>query len=227
MSWKAPFNNLITVWSPIHLRTRLRELYWKADKPAVHANGLWDDMQKFLFLPRLRDRDVLAQAILKGAGSRDFFGTAYGLTDRKYDGFQFGSANVQFDETLLLIDPEVAQTYEASQPKPAATTTTTSKSSDTGYKPVTLPQLTPVKDSGIAQKTKSFHGSAEVNVATAKVRLTQIAEEIISQLASDPNATVQITLEIHAEFPSGASDQVKRAVSENAKTLSFKNQSLE
>ncbi len=106
---------VISVWSPIHLRTRLRELYWKADKPAVVAHGLWDDMQKFLYLPRLRDRDVLAKAILKGAGSRDFFGTAYGLTEGKYDGFQFGNSNVQFDETLLLIDPEVPKTYEANR----------------------------------------------------------------------------------------------------------------
>ena len=78
-----------------------------------------------------------------------------------------------------------------------------------------------------ATKAKAFHGAAEVNPATAKKRLIEIAEEIISQLASDPNATLQITLEIHADFPSGAPDQIRRAVSENAKTLSFKNQSWE
>jgi hypothetical protein len=33
---------------------------------------------RYLYLPRLKDRDVLAQAIVKGAGTRDFFGTAYG-----------------------------------------------------------------------------------------------------------------------------------------------------
>jgi hypothetical protein len=49
-----------------------------------------------------------------------------------------------------------------------------------------------------------------------------VAEEIISVLAADPNAEIEITLEISAEFPTGASDQIKRAVSENATALGFK-----
>jgi hypothetical protein len=54
------------------------------------------------------------------------------------------------------------------------------------------------------------------------MKLVQVAEEIISILAGDPNANLEITLEINAEFPSGASDQIKRAVSENANALGFK-----
>jgi hypothetical protein len=42
-------------------------------------------------------------------------------------------------------------------------------------------------------------------------------------MAADPNADVNVTLEIQVNFPSGASDQTKRAVTENAKTLNFKN----
>lgn len=48
-----------------------------------------------------------------------------------------------------------------------------------------------------------------------------IADEIIAILAADPNAEVNVTVEIQANFPSGAKDQTKRAVSENAKTLGF------
>mgnify|MGYP001192263004 CR=1 FL=1 len=55
------------------------------------------------------------------------------------------------------------------------------------------------------------------------MRLVQVAEEIIAVLAADPDVDVKVTLEIEAGFPSGASDQTKRAVTENAKTLSFKN----
>jgi hypothetical protein len=64
-------------------------------------------------LPRLKNRQVLEQAIIKGAGSRDFFGTAYGQHENKLDGFKFGDANVQLDDTLLLIEPEAAKAYEA------------------------------------------------------------------------------------------------------------------
>ncbi len=55
----------------------------------------------------------------------------------------------------------------------------------------------------------------------------QIADEIITLLASDPNATLNITVEINAEFPLGASDQIKRVVTENATTLGFKTKAWE
>jgi hypothetical protein len=64
--------------------------------------------------------------------------------------------------------------------------------------------------------------TAEVPTATAKMRLVQIADEIVSVLCSDPNATVRLVVEIAADFPEGASDTVKRAVSENARSLAFK-----
>jgi hypothetical protein len=59
------------------------------------------------------------------------------------------------------------------------------------------------------------------------MRLVDVADEIISILASDPNAALNITLEINAEFPSGASEQIKRAVTENATNLAFKTKTWE
>jgi hypothetical protein len=55
----------------------------------------------------------------------------------------------------------------------------------------------------------------------------QLAEEIISNLAADPQAELKITVEITADFPNGATDQIKRAVSENAKSLGFKTSTWE
>ena len=63
--------------------------------------------------------------------------------------------------------------------------------------------------------------------ATAKMRLVQIADEIVSLLAADPNATIRVTLEIAAEFPSGAGDAIRRGVSENATSLGFKTKESE
>ena len=63
---------VITVWSPIHLRSNLKDLYWKDDKTSVPAMTFWDDSQRYLYLPRLSRRSVLEQAIVKGAGSKDF-----------------------------------------------------------------------------------------------------------------------------------------------------------
>jgi predicted AAA+ superfamily ATPase len=218
---------VIATWSPIHLRTKLQELYWKADKPAMKAIDFWEDTLRYLYLPRLRDRGVLAQAIVKGASTRDFFGTAYGEHEGTLDGFKLGDANVQLDDTLLLIEPDAAKAYEIAHPPVIPPGPTPPGPGQPGS---TSPGLFPPGPTshgptppGPARKAKSFHGSADVTPATAKVRLVQIAEEIIAVLATDPNAEVKVSIEIQANFPNGTQEQTKRAVSENAKTLGFNN----
>jgi len=236
---------VITAWSPIHLRAKLQELYWKADKPAVGAMVYWEDSLRYLYLSRLKNRSVLEQAIKQGAASRDFFGLAYGQHDGKYDGFKFGNASVQLNDTLLLIEPGAATQYEAAQLAAAqaaqaaqpATVDPGSTSTPGGFVYTSTTPGTPgggtptvaEKKTGplTTPKVHTFIGTAEVNAATAKMRLVQIAEEIISLLAGDPQATVKVTVEITADFPAGASDQIKRAVSENAANLGFKNKTWE
>src|SRR5450432_3070717 len=80
--------------------------------------AFWEDTLRYLYLPRLKNRDSLSQAIRTGAASKDFFGTAYGQTGETYEGFHFGDGNIQVDDTLLLIELEAAKQYEASIKKP-------------------------------------------------------------------------------------------------------------
>jgi predicted AAA+ superfamily ATPase len=103
---------VIETWSPIHLRDELKRLYWKDGKTAVEAMTFWEDSLKYLYLPRLRNRSSLSNAIRSGAATKDFFGTAYGQRGETYEGFRFGDGNVQFDDTLLLIEPAAANQYE-------------------------------------------------------------------------------------------------------------------
>jgi hypothetical protein len=44
-------------------------------KESVGAMAFWEDMQRYVYLPRLKDRNTLEQAIVKGAATKDFFGT--------------------------------------------------------------------------------------------------------------------------------------------------------
>jgi hypothetical protein len=69
--------------------------------------------------------------------------------------------------------------------------------------------------------TTRSRNSLLIESATAAVRLVQIAEEAITLLAADPDAAVRVTVEVAAEFPSGAGDSLRRAVSENAASLGF------
>ncbi|MCL4551941.1 MAG: hypothetical protein M1305_00070, partial [Candidatus Marsarchaeota archaeon] len=221
---------VISVWSPIHLRDTLRKLYWKDGRATICSMIFWEDTLRYLYLPRLKNRNTLEQAIITGASSSDFFGTAYGQTDGVFEGFKLGDANVQLDDTLLLIDPAVAKLYaeklaEASKLNPEAVSGIVAPSP--GIPSGNLPELPPAIGTNPAvspkpAKAKSFYGSVEVSPSTAKMRFVQLADEIISILSSDPQAELKITVEIGADFPAGASDQIKRAVSENAKSLGFK-----
>lgn len=232
---------VITTWSPIHLRARLKELYWKDGKTTASAMAFWEDTLRYLYLPRLKNRGTLMQAIRAGAGSTDFFGTAYGQDGEGYVGFHFGDANVQLDDTLLLIDPNFANQYaivlrKAKEAEDSAKIALVSSSSGSlllegsligtgnGPSPTADPLggLAPGSQSTPGPSPKSFHGSIQIKSSIAKVHLVQVADEIINLLAGDPRATLNITLEIHAEFPGGASDQIRRAVSENANALGFK-----
>jgi len=231
---------VVPEWSPYHLRTKLGELYWKNGTMAVRAAAVWEDMQRYFYLPRLRRRAVLEQAISKGVASRDFFGTAYGQTDDRYEGFKLGDPSVQFDDTLLLIEPEAALAYETARKKSAPPPPV-----EQPTPPSPRPELsTPVEARGTVDvkgrtavqqslftastpKAKAFFGSVDVNATTAKMKLVSIAEEIIGVLAADPNARVRVTVEITAEFPDGASETTKRAVTENSAALGFKNRSWE
>jgi uncharacterized protein len=215
---------VIITWSPIHLRNELKKLYWKADKPAFGAMTFWEDTLRYVYLPRLKNRAVLEQAIIKGAASHDFFGTAYKHHDEKFDGFKLGDANVHLDDTLLLIEPEAAKAYVAAHPPATPPGPTPPAPIPPGPKPPgSVPPGPTPPGPPPTSKPRSFHGNVAINASTAKMRMVEVAEEIIAVLAADPNAEVKVAVEIQVSFPSGASDQTKRAVTENARTLNFKN----
>lgn len=228
---------VIAKWSPVHLRSCLAELYWKESVTAVRAAAVWEDMQRYLYLARLRDRSVLEQVIIKGAATQDFFGAAYGQSGGDFQGFKLGDANVQLDDTLLLIEPKAAASYAVAlaekQIKVATGVSTTGQ-------PSVVPRATagistaadgPSHAAGMgsvpASKVKTFFGSVEVKASTAKMAMVQIAEEMVAVLAGDPTATVKVTVEISADFPNGASEQIRRAAMENAAALGFKNKTWE
>ena len=216
---------VIEAWSPIHLRAALKAHYWKNGKVAVGAAAFWEDTLKYLFLPRLKTRDVLAAVVRSGSTGKDYFGTADNQVGDKYQGFQFGDAGAALHDTLLLIEPDAAREYakktkviveveppEGPKPDPA----------DAGEKPQKQGSgPTPTA------KPKSFHGSVDVPAATAKTRLIQISDEVLTILGLDKDATIRVTVEIEADFPNGASDTIRRGVSENATQLGFKSKEWE
>ena len=65
------------------------------------------------------------------------------------------------------------------------------------------------------------------NISNKDPEPSRIADEVIAHLSGLVGANVKVTLEVEAEIPSGAPDQVVRTVTENSRTLKFTSQGFE
>jgi hypothetical protein len=76
-------------------------------------------------------------------------------------------------------------------------------------------------------KPKRYHGTVVLEPTRVGRDASRIADEVIAHLAGLVGAKVTVTIEIEAEIPSGAPDNVVRTVTENSRTLKFKSQGFE
>jgi predicted AAA+ superfamily ATPase len=179
---------------------------WRGDH--VSIKQLAEDFARYLYLPRLRNTQVLIEAIQDGvtllSWQQDSFAYADSFDDatKRYRGLRFGQHISITDDSQsgLLVKPDAAQ--EQIQAIQAAT-----------------PAAPP--------KPKRFFGSVKLNPQRAGRDAGKIAEEIIQHLTLQPGATVEVILEIQAQMPEGASDSTVRTVMENARTLKFTTHSFE
>jgi hypothetical protein len=76
-------------------------------------------------------------------------------------------------------------------------------------------------------KPRRFYGSVTLDPVRLSRDAGQIAEAIVQHLAGLVGAKVEVRLEIQAEIPDGAPDDVVRTVTENARTLKFDSHGFE
>ena len=72
-----------------------------------------------------------------------------------------------------------------------------------------------------APKFKRFHAAVVLDPERVGRDASRIADEVVSHLKGLDGAKVKVTLEIEAEMPEGAPDNVVRNVNENSRTLKF------
>jgi len=108
----------------------------------------------------------------------------------------------------------------------AATTTTTAT---TGNGAEAGSTVSP--SGGVAEPKKAvlrrFHGTARIDATRLSRDVDQIASAVVQHLSGLLGAKVTVTLDIEAEIPSGAPDNVVRTVTENCRTLKFENSGFE
>jgi predicted AAA+ superfamily ATPase len=217
---------LLTGFAPSRLRMELDGVpLWRGDSVAIKQ--LVEDFGRYLYLPRLKDSSVLLGAIREGLGlltwEKDSFAYAdsYDESAGRYRGLRGGQQvfSVDADSPGLLVKSEVTRRQidaeTKSEPPPV--------DGPAPIPPGPGPEPTPRE----AAKPKRFHGSVELDSTRVGRDAGRIADEVISHLSGLVGANVKVTLEIEAEIPNGAPDNVVRTVTENSRTLKFKNQGFE
>lgn len=220
---------LITKWSPAPLKVELDKWFWK-DQKHISIKKLWGDLSKYLYLPRLKDSEVLLDAIREGIKSRDYFGyaTSYDSDKGRYLGLVFNTTSnnsVVLDSNSILVKPDLAakQIAEDSQ-----LTSVKQAGADSLLKPFDEAQISvTVTSSATGQPLKRFFGSIQLDPTRLGRDAGKVAEEIVQHLNALMGAKVDVTLEIKADVPNGVPDNIVRTVNENCRTLKFKQYSFE
>jgi predicted AAA+ superfamily ATPase len=227
---------LVTALGSTILRKHLDEVpLWRGD--SVQVRLLADYFGQYLYLPRLAGPEVLVQAMRDGVAlltwQADTFAYAesYDESAGRYAGLRGGAPVIlSADDSGLLVKPEVATRQLEAEVRPAVATGGTSTGT---IGTIGTPSTTPVAGGDEGQQPtgrvlpRRFHGAVPLDPARVGRDAGRIAEEVIAHLSGLDGTTVRVTLEIEAEIPGGAPEQVVRTVTENSRTLKFTSQGFE
>jgi hypothetical protein len=200
----------------------------------VSLKQLVEDFAQYLYLPRLKDPNVILASIEDGIGRITWSADSFGYADRyddsakRYVGLVAGSrarATISSDSVVVKPELALAQLNAEVTPSPVgatgSSTPITGGTSSGGVATPTTPGKEPEK------KYRRFHGSVSLNATRLPRDVGQIADGVVQHLTSLLGSNVEISLEISAQIPDGAPENVVRTVNENCRTLKFKTSEFE
>ena len=223
----------LTTFASTRLRMELERVpLWRGDHVAVKL--LVEDFARYLYLPRLKDSSVLVNAICDGVAllswSQDSFAFADGFDEStgRYLGLRGGQlVSLDSHSSGLLVKPDVAKRQmDAERPSPQEPLPPGSGATPPGPGP-RLAEPAPGPTDPRPSTPKGFHGTVTLDPTRVGRDASMIADAVIAHLAGLVGAKLTVTLEVEAEIPSGAPDQVVRTVTENSRTLKFTSQGFE
>lgn len=226
---------LLPTFASTRLKMELdRVPLWRGDNVSIRQ--LVEDFARYVYLPRLRHPTVLLDAIADGVAlltwEQDTFAFADDFDEAagRYQGLRGGQRVVLHDADShgLVVKPDVARRQLAAEVAPVPGV-------GAGAEPLAEPGFGSTGPGGretaspppAQNQPKRFHGSVTLDTTRVGRDAGRIAEEVIAHLQGLVGAEVTVTLEIHADIPSGAPDNVVRAVTENCRTLKFSDHGFE
>ncbi|GMW05568.1 MAG: Swt1 family HEPN domain-containing protein [Gammaproteobacteria bacterium] len=227
---------MVTALAGTRLRMELdRVPLWRGDHVAVRQ--LVEDFARYLYLPRLSESGVLLSAIRDGLGLMTWGQDSFAFADdwdeaaTRYKGLRGGQL-VDVSETNingLLVRPEIARLQlDAETRTPAGADGATSTGAGAGGGgPASGTGTSTGTSAGLPAGHTRFYGSATLDPNRVGRDAARIAEEVIAHLVGLKGAEVTVTLDISAQMPAGAPENVVRTVTENARTLKFSSSAFE
>ena len=227
---------LLVQIAAVRLRTELdRVPLWSGNH--ISIKQLAEYMAQYLYLPRLRDEQVLFAAIQEGVNSlmwrTETFAYAEGWDDqrKRYPGLRAGEAvRVIADGRSLLVKPEAAAAQLEADRAAASVTSSVpdippTRSADVGGAP--HPFADGPAAPTVAPAPRRFHGSVKVEPIRLGRDAARIAEGVVQHLTGLVGTNVEITIEIRADLAEGASEKTVRDITENCRTLKFNHYGFE
>lgn len=216
----------------VRLRMTLDSYLWK-DRNHVTLGELTEWFPRFLYLPRVKNRDTLVSAVQDGAFMlipEDTFATAeaYDEDQGRYLGLRIGGGGPSApDNNTCIVKVDVARKQQEEEPIPPVSPPPLPPGGGDPPGPVgpvgPEPPLPPVAPS----KPSIFVGSVNLDGSRVGRDAGRIADEVLSHLTALSGAKASVRLEIEINIPNGVDDDIVRIVSENANALQFDHASFE
>jgi predicted AAA+ superfamily ATPase len=223
---------LLTELGPTRLDRDLQKYIWNG-KPHLSLKDLREYLNRYIYLPRLKNQEVLIKAVQAAVGGMLPGPFAYAERWDEKSAMYMGlaieraaNAAVVIDSDSVIVTPDVA---EAHRPAPAQPEDTGGKEGAGERPPETGAQPTggAPKPPPAERKPTRFTGTVMISPERPARDIHQIVEAIIEQLTTLPGSSVKLRLEIDAEVPSGLDRAKVRTLVENANTLGFIEKSVE
>jgi hypothetical protein len=212
----------------------------------VGVKQLVDDFAKYLYLPRVKNAQVILDAIQDGIGRLTWRSETFAYADsfdaaaNRYRGLEAGRrATIELNAQSVVVKPEEAAAQQdkdaaaAAAARPGGTGSATTSTGSSCSSPGAGASAggagggTAIPPAEKMKQLRRFHGTAKIDPTRLSRDADQIASAVVQHLSGLVGATVTVTIEIEAEIPSGALDNVIRTVTESCRTLKFENQGFE
>ncbi len=205
---------------------------WSAGHIAV--GDLWSLYAQYPYMPRLRSREVLIDAIDNQPllWQSESFGLAdgYDETTDRYSGLWLpgDTGRAPVTDATLIVKPAPAEAQRAADLAATAASSTPALEADSpataaaaaagaaGGTTTAAPASAPAKKPAATR----YVGSAPISAERYSADFAKIATEVLTNLAAS-GAKLTISLSIDAIHPDGFTEQQLRTIRENATTLKF------